>query len=119
MNENIPMHSGVLAPATPDLDVDKACEGWPIDLGFAYPAAGNVVNRDGPFEEALEKYQAGLWIFERPARAALRNRSAAAMMRQLKQKRGPAGEQLQAAAAAAPSGNVTGHGYLLIHQTRS
>jgi hypothetical protein len=35
------------------------------------------------------------------------------------QKRGPASEQLQAAAAVAPSGNVTGHGYLLIHQTRS
>ena len=100
MNENVPMQSSNLAPAAPGLDADKACDGCPADLGFAYPSTGNAVNRDGHFEEALERYQAGLRILERRARAEPHNRAAAAMARQLKQRSSSAGEQLRAAAAA-------------------
>ena len=74
-------------------DASKGSDDWLPDLGLAYKSAGDALIRAGHFEDALEKYQASLGIFERLARAEPHNSLAATLVRELKEKSDLATEQ--------------------------
>jgi len=74
-------------------DTSKRSHDWLPDLGLAYKSAGDALIRAGHFEDAFEKYQASLRIFERLASAEPHNSLAATLVRELKEKIDLATEQ--------------------------
>lgn len=83
----LPSIASVASPPV-ELDAAKDYDDWLPDLGLAYRSAGDALIRARRFEDALEKYQASLGIFEQLASAEPHNRLAAALVRELKEKSG-------------------------------
>jgi hypothetical protein len=89
VNKNIaPLALALNPPAElpAELDASKGSDDWLPDLGLAYKSAGDALFRAGRFEDALEKYQASLRIFERLARAEPHDSLAATLVHELKEK---------------------------------